>query len=242
MKHDSSDQEIAQLYQQRKQSIKAPNIALNEANSAVLDVNKQTKPSSLLKTLMVLILGSGASFGILAIISHLAVVPNSTEQINEQSSTFEIDEIIEPNVKKAPVIPIAPLPPKPLKKEQSETFLIELDNAQALVPTVDRFEGELATTVTLPDLALAETELTPEFKVMPQYPTMAIRDKRSGSIKLSYRITEQGRVVDIQVEETNVNQQLKHAAKHALKQWRYQENSQVIERQAVVFEFNLGSQ
>ena len=242
MKHDSSDQEIDQLYQQRKQSIKAPNIALNEANGVVLDANTYAKPSSIGKMLMVLILGSSASFGILAIISHLAVSSSSPEPLNEHYGVIEIDEMIQPVVKKEPFIPVAPLPPKPTSKGQEETLLIELEEPQPLAPKMNSVNQKLASAVVLPELNLAETELTPEFKVMPQYPTMAIRDKRSGSIKLSYRITEQGRVVDIQIEENNVNQQLKHAAKQALKQWRYQENSQVIERQAVVFEFNLGSQ
>jgi len=242
MKHDYADQEIDQLYQQRKQAIKAPNIVLNGESGVVGDTQTFAPSNSIGKMLMVLVLGSSASFGIFAIISHLAVAPSPSQPVTINTQDIEIEGIISPEKIKAPTIPVAPLPPKPSSKAQEKPVVLELKVTQPLLNTVNNGEHKLSTELALPELHVVAYELSPEFKVMPEYPTMAIRDKQSGSIKLSYRITEQGRVVDIHVEQTTVNHQLKQAAKQALSKWRYQENSQVVDRQAVVFEFNLNQQ
>ena len=93
--------------------------------------------------------------------------------------------------------------------------------------------------VKIPKINAKLVAINPIHKVMPEYPKSALHEQKSGTVKLQYIISDEGKAVDITNLNKQVDRVLVRSAKKALTQWRYaKENSssQILE---VEFEFNL---
>lgn len=65
-------------------------------------------------------------------------------------------------------------------------------------------------------------DATPIFRVEPKYPVKAATEGIEGWVSLSFSIDELGRVIDIQVMDSNPKRYFERAARKALKKWKYQ--------------------
>lgn len=70
---------------------------------------------------------------------------------------------------------------------------------------------------------------------LPIYPLSARRDKRQGQVSLVYRVTKEGRVTDIQVEQSSGHEDLDKAAMQAISNFRYEPGQEGWARHPVSF-------
>ena len=234
MSADSFDKELSGLYQQRKEQIQAPDIV----TSTTKQMYAKRSPWHVVALLLT---GGAASFGIMAIVTHFAAPPAHNGAKHDQQHSVRIIELgeVKPQAKAlltvTPELPPQPesLPPKNVenslaKQEQVVLFKAELPAQKALNPLVK-----------LPKINAKSITINPIHRVMPEYPKSALHEQKSGTVKLQYRISDEGKAVDIASLNKQVDRVLVRSAKKALTQWRYaKENSssQILE---VEFEFNV---
>ena len=234
MSADSFDKELSGLYQQRKDQIKAPEL--------VGDTTKKMHVKrSPWHTLALLLTGGAASFGIMAIVTHFAAPPAHNSAKHYQPHSVRIIELGEVKPQAEALLPVTPrLPPQPeslppktlgnslVKQEQIVLLKAELPAQKVFNPLVK-----------IPKINAKLVAINPIHKVMPEYPKSALHEQKSGTVKLQYIISDEGKAVDITNLNKQVDRVLVRSAKKALTQWRYaKENSssQILE---VEFEFNL---
>jgi TonB family protein len=238
MSDENFDKEISMLYQQRKQEIDAPEINLSPIN-----ITKKKRYSTL-QILFILFFGGSASFGILAVISHLSeqkmTVPNKSkvipmrvvELIEQPESTEDVVIIV-----KAPSAPLAPRKPSiiPPKLEQVKVVNTKtIENDLAVFLPIDVVNIISSRTIEQPRLSLV-----PIYQVLPQYSVKANETDQEGMVKLSYGITPTGKVHSIIIDESDVDRYLTRAAKKALSKWQYQPNNYEKKRYEIIFNFSL---
>jgi len=236
MKYQASDKEIDALYQQRKQQISAPEINLSH-----LKKGKKSR-YTLIQMLSILFCGGAASFGILAVISHFSTMPPPQVIQTEQTklNIVEIDfEKVEP---KEPIIAvqIPPLIPKkpyvaPVQPKNNNVLTVKpVANEVTLVMPVD-----VVTVSVVPSVKAPELSLVPIYQEQPKYSVKAIRAKQYGTIKLAYKISAQGKVLNVNTVESNVSRDLSHSARKALANWRYRAGTYSDEGYEITFDFTL---
>ncbi len=235
MSADNFDNELSSLYQQRKQQIQAP----------VIEVMNETKPvkenRSAWHIIALLITGGAASFGIMAVITHFAKPPVHGASNQYQQYSVRVVEVIEVKPEEATLPSIKqPLPPKPesLPPKHTENSLVHQDTI-ALATTGLSVNKTLSDMVNVPKINQLAIAVVPTHKVMPEYPKSALYSRKSGTIKLQYRISDEGRVVDIIGLNTHGNRLLERSAKQALMQWRYPPASGSEQRLEIEFEFDI---
>ncbi|WP_440876927.1 energy transducer TonB [Thalassotalea sp. PLHSN55] len=235
MTTDNFDKNIKQLYQQRKAQLHAPDIKLADSYSTKKDHSWSSR-------IAILMIGGVASFGIMALVSHFATLPDATKKpTTEVHQPIEIAEVViakptEDAIVVVPKLPPTPPPPTSPPSQQSLSNGAEQINVSAEHFTFNLDEAHV---VVLPDIK--QVNMAPKLihKVAPIYPVNAIKNRRFGSIKLSYKIDDLGKVDNIAVVESKVNKQLEKAAIKALAQWQYQESVSSSEVHHVVFDFQL---
>lgn len=211
------DNAIKALYLQRKNSIEAPDIHVENKG--------KRSPLKIRQGLSILALGSVASFGILAVINHFSHLPNSqTEQTTAMVyiDTIEVERFDEDNQ------PINMEPPKH-ELRQLETLAVQPKRTFEIHTEIE-VKPEAAKAITLNSNDVARMSLSPEafkdkvpqptFKVMPEL-TSNIAAHKSGSVKLAYKLSTDGKVKNITIIQSNVHRDLERSAKKALSQWRY---------------------
>jgi len=235
MSADKFDNELSDLYQQRKQQTQAPTFA---GEQAVRPVKSTRSPWHILALLMT---GGAASFGIMALVTHFAKPPvhGVSEQYKEHS--VRIVELNEITTKESTISPTKPpLPPKPTStapelSNNSRLSQAELTPAQPALS----INKALSHTVNVPKINQPVIALAPTHRVMPVYPKSALYTRKSGTVKLQYRISNEGKVIDITGLNQHGDRLLERSAKQALSQWRYPEESGSDQLLEVEFEFNL---
>ena len=235
MSANKFDDELSSLYQQRKTQIKPPVFA---AASITKSTTPQRSPWHILALLLT---GGVASFGIMAVVTHFATptVHEKRAQYNQHSvRVVELTEIVTPETVLLPVS--APLPPKPESLPPKSSANSNVSQAGlALVEAKVSVNKALSHVVKVPKIRRASIAITPTHRVMPQYPQSALYAQKSGTIKLQYRISTEGKVIDIIGLNSQGNRILERSAKQALAQWRYPATSGSDEFLEIEFEFNL---
>ncbi len=227
------DKDISQLYQQRKNEIIAPNI----------EVNIHSKPIknrlSLSKALAILFAGCAASFGIFAIISHLAKTPQVITDNLIVNHAVELKEIPTAQVTKKGIVVKQTLPPKPIITEPKKTKVLP---PQVLSVSNEFTELDFGSVhiqvVTIPKIKEPKLILNPTYKVMPKYSIKARKANETGAIRLRYEINIQGKVDNIEVIKSTLDRNLQKSAKKALAQWQYPPNEHYKSSYEIIFEFN----
>ena len=233
MSTDQFDKELAQLYQPRKQPIAAPTV---ELASTTTGIKSSRSPW---KMLVLLLTGGVASFGIMALVTHFAKAPvhGTGEQYKQHS--VRVIEIVEVKPEKITLPPVTPpLPPKPVTsvpKAMNEKLI----PTEAIAKPMLALNKPTANAVTVPTIKQPIFDIKPVYKVMPEYPKAALYARKSGTIKLQYRISYTGKVIDISGLNNHSDRILERSAKQALSQWRYPEESGGDKFLEVEFEFNL---
>jgi protein TonB len=235
MSDEKFDKEISLLYQQRKQEIAAPEINLPPTNARI------KKRYNALQVLSILFFGSAASFGILAVISHLSVkkmtkpdsstgIPLTVVELAELPESSE-DVVI---VVQAPLAPGKPavIPPK-LEQEKVVKVQKLKTNLTVLLPI------DVVNIMPSPSIVQPRLSLVPIYQVLPKYSLKASASDQEGKVTLSYGITPKGKVHSIVIDESNVNRELNRAAKRALSKWRYQADEYEQNRYEIIFDFML---
>lgn len=234
MSADKFDKELSDLYQQRKQQIDAPNVNLASGNKL------QKSRRSPWHILALLLTGGIASFGIMALVTHLA--KPSVHGVNEQykQHSVRVIELTEVKIEEK-TIPVAspPLPPKP-----TSTTPTIIDNAKpealaiSVKPTIS-LNNSLENSLNVPTINQPKISIKPIYRVMPEYPKTALYARKSGTVKLQYRIADTGKVVDIKSVNQPGDRILERSAKQALAKWRYSTANASDKLLEVEFEFNL---
>jgi len=234
MKADNFDKEISELYQERKQQLTPPEIKLTQV--------QQTTYSrfSLARVAGILFAAGGASFGIMAIITHLANAPMVE---SPATATQHVIALADPvtDKKREVVIPVRPeLPPQPvIKPPQRQLDIASVPNHQGAEPSELSLVLPGEQLVVLPQLTEPKLSIQPVHKVMPKYSVNALKSKQSGMVKLGYKISAQGEVLDIVVLTSDAARELQKSAKQALSKWQYRPGKNYQERYEIIFEFKL---
>jgi protein TonB len=217
MNADKSDEVLNRLYQQRKSMVVAPDFHVPVRNS-------DRKEKGTWARLTVALLGGGlASFGILAVISQLAKSPvtehspqppitrnNPVEYQPDDLNELQVqavEQALEKITKSLPEVPKTP-----------ERSVNMLDSVITDFPTIstEMLNEHLILTIKQPAI-----NLTLNYKVLPEFPNSALENQRSGFVKLSYQVTEQGTVENIKLLDGSHYRVFQQSAINALGQWRY---------------------
>lgn len=232
MKDEQFDKEITELYQQRKSQIVAPNVILTESVT-------KTK-YSVFKLLSIITVGGMASFGIMAIVSHLAKKPEELKQPQLTQHQVSITKIPAKIKNDEIIVPKPKLPSKPENPAvQVKKSLLAPLNSNTHVNDVENFElNNMVQVVNLPQLKEPKLSIEPVYKVMPKYSNKSLRDTQSGAIRLRYEIDESGNVMNIDVVSNGVSRELQRSARKALAKWKYNPEDNVQRHYEIIFEFN----
>lgn len=231
MSSDNFDNEMTQLYQQRKSQLIAPQIKL--------DTHEQKRPVAKLSFIGILTAAGLASFGIMAIISHFSTPVTQQKTITFQPQPIELAEQIPSTDDKKQVIVSKPLPPKPNSTTPERLAPISSDKTtdKEVITPAPLPMAEVQITA-LPKLSKPDVKLMPIHKELPKYSYNSLRDKQYGEVQLKYHITEKGKVTNVSVINSTVNRELTQAAKKALAKWQYAPKQNFKESYEVIFEFS----
>jgi TonB family protein len=232
MSSDNFDNEVSELYQQRKAQVIAPQISLKELSKA--------RKISTLSLVSIFSAAGITSFSIMAIISHLSTSPVEKTPLYNSTHQIEITKI-EPLEEFEETIAVQqPLPPKPVVTQPSEATTLGANRE------IDKhiFELEDLTAVqiavsTLPKLQEPRFEIKPTYKVLPKYSQNSLLNQKSGEIQLKYQITALGEVENISIVQSSVSRKLQQSAKKALAKWRYTPSDNFEEHYEIIFEFTV---
>jgi TonB family protein len=228
MNNDDFNDELERLYRQRRKSVTAPQITVTK-NIA--------KTSTVRKFSSIILLAVGSSFGVLAIVSHLAT-PSTPEQMarnaNQQfieiepvvSSTEDVAANLTPKLRE-----IKEIPPVPKSNAPATANIIAIDTTTIASPELS---DSLDINVVLQDDARRVLR-----KVMPEYSTPLQSTSEVATVVLTYQVRSDGTIANIAVEQSNATQALNVEAKRALSNWLYEKSadSQLTNTKKVVFEF-----
>lgn len=236
------DDQLAKLYQARKQSIVAPTPQLEQQVSPT-----KPKDGGWLKTLALLGSATTASFGVFALVSYLAKPPSVAPDVKAGVSQMQVVTAKQNRVTKQDSLPVVPplpdlpaqpsLPTQPnlIKPEASESVTSE--PIDTIVSTNDIADANI------PRVHWSEDSAAPTLirKVLPQYDQQSLSKKLEGKVVFSYQVNSTGEVIDIVIESTSARKPLQIAARKALKQWQYQasKNASSGTRYQVEFDFSL---
>ena len=234
MSADKFDKELASLYQQRKQQTNAPKITLT---SEVKPIKSARSPWHILALLLT---GGVASFGIMALISHLGKTPIHGESEQYKQHSVRIIEVVAVKPEALPLPSVPPLPPKPESSvpEHAENSQVSQENLMVNTDALS-LNKAINQSVKPPEIKQLSMDILPIYRVMPEYPKSALYARKSGTVKLQYRISNDGKVVDIVGLNKNGIRSLERSAKQALMQWRYPAKSGSDKKLEIEFEFNL---
>lgn len=232
-----SDDLLKSLYQQRKNQVVAPKVNLSQIS------NKPPVRDNVWGRLVIaLVGGSFASFGILAVISHLAELPEETKNqqpiITQQASEVEfqqddesllaqqaVEKLLQENSTELPKL--TPVPKR-------TAMLVK--SYQLPLPKID--ENDLVKHFNL-TIKQPEIKANITLQVMPEYPTKAVLDGRNGYVRLSYQVLPSGKVDTIKVLASDGHRDMQKSAIDALAKWHYKMNEQQRINSEIVFEFKL---
>lgn len=231
MNDEQFDKELSTLYQQRKSQIVAPNIALASLSNR--------RKYSAVKLLSIFTMGGIVSFGIMAIITHLAKKPEEQQQMFTSQHQVKILEDIEKVVDEKVIVIKPKLPPKPKTPVlSSDLELLVPVKQEVSTSSVEKVELNAVQIVKLPHFKEPVFLLKPIHKVMPKYSQKTSQEQESGAIRLRYEIDIKGRVNNIEVVSSDVSRELRRSAKKALAKWKYAPNDKIQGHYEIIFEFN----
>lgn len=238
MSADKQDEVINKLYQHRKSAVRVPEITLEDLGSRTT-VFKE-KRFSLMKYIVVIFGGGLASFGILAVISHLAKAPVPSKPINKPyintSNTIEfktdaLSQLKNQAVNKAVADINKGLPElKTLPKRVNDT--VNFDDVRFPIVATSLLDDNFILTVKQPVSAANVIH-----RVLPTYPKSVLLSGQSGKVKLAYQVNQQGVVNNIKVINSNGSRALEKSSIKALSNWQFVGNAAYTDEYEVVFEF-----
>ena len=225
------DKEVTALYQQRKSQLIAPQINFTKA---------PFKPKYFIVKFSAIFTVAGiASFGIMAIVTHFAKIPQQQIQVEQTQYQVNLEAVQTPKLVEEVVLTKIKLPPQPkVPPVKLKLNLSEPVENKTSTSKVDKFELARVQVVKLPQLKEPEISIKPVYKIMPKYSQKALQNNHSGTIRLRYEIDGSGNVKNIEVVKSEESRDLQRAAKKALTQWKYNPNDNVLESYEIIFEFN----
>ena len=233
MTANKDDKLLHQLYQQRKESIKVPQVNLQATSPA-----RWTK-SIFTRLTVALVGGSVASFGVLAIITFLAKAPALPKvpvvdiKANTDLELKQTDdsELAAQAVAKAMAKINRQLPKKEHIPEREN---LTVQSVEIALPSISH--NELAKQLFM-DIKQPPLTVKLIHQVLPTFPDAALNAGLSGYVKIAYQITSKGRVDDIEVISSNARSDIQKAAISALNQWRYLMQGNNAQSTEIIFEF-----
>jgi len=245
-----TDNEINNLYSKRKQQITVPEISFDNAIAEQPVKAQPVTKFSVKRSSAVLFSSLFASFAIFALITHL--LPEKTaDKISQNKSIKAIPVDLKALLTKNDEAVNLPNPPtlkiKTPKEKAIPPQIKKLPSEKAIVPQVTTpksYPLNLAVTLSMPTLSLAQSTPSLAFKSLPKYPHTAAKKNIEGKVKLAFTITAQGNVEDITVVTATPAKTFDRAAKIALGKWKYQipenaANDWVKKGNIVEFNFKL---
>ena len=233
MKQDNFEQELKELYQQRKAHLQPPQIKLSASS--------ERSNGSLIKYLSIFMMGGLASFSIMALVNYLSHSNIPTQKPLQLTKQYQV-EVDQPVVTEKSDIVTEKLPVKPSLKLTPAANLAELEKPE---PTL------VTTSIEVEKLSVDENVVVPQVKQVEQIPKLVYKrmptyrfsysEKQTGFVRLSYKIATSGKVDDVQIVDSDLGSGIQKAAKKALNQWKYQSGSHSQISHEIIFEFNNNS-
>ncbi len=228
MNNKDFEQDLAQLYQQRKANLDVPTIDLDSNPSAV------RKPA--IKSAFLVMGGGLFSVATFAVMSYLIkqptaplpIVPTSTSTVVEIKVNKEEQDI-------ADVQDLEPLPEPPIVQKRPTSSLSKPTDEHH-VPVEDVSVIKVPNLhISIPKLQHQQYRIEPVYKVLPDIKKF---DVGNSMVKLRYDIDESGYVININKLDATAERQVLRVTKQALSQWRYPNPSLPQQGLVIVFEFS----
>jgi len=232
---DNFDKDIDALYAQRKSNIQSPYIAFKEKSSK--------KTYNYARFFFIILFGGAASFGIVAVINHLAKLPNNVQQKNKTYlKQVDIINIEKANNAEQLIHVITHNQPENLNKKLTDqpTRNFDIDTIYQVKPMPAKAISLISSNVQAIQILPSKLQYNvtrPTFKVMPKL-SRNITSQETGRIRLTYTLANNGKVKNINIIESSLNRQLERSAIESLSQWRYMPNSSNGELLHIEFQFN----
>lgn len=225
MNQDKFDQELSELYQQRKAEVIAPSIKLEQPK-------KKTRPWS--NRLTILSIAGASSFAVMALIANL--VPKQATMVEVKLPLNVEVTIADTELKEVPDGEIK-LPSReslPKFEKPKHPAKVAVEKWQPEKPFIPTEKHELSLEQEHLAVTVPEPQLAPSFKVMPDTRKLA---GESGEITLSYQISATGEVINIKTVESNLSRNGQRVVKRAFKQWRFDHSASSDQRRSIKFNF-----
>ncbi|MEP2651910.1 MAG: energy transducer TonB [Paraglaciecola sp.] len=193
-----------------------------------------------------IVLAAGITFATFVVMNILISNNNITRTPVTETTTINLNY----NFDEEPLVTKPRELPKPKVKPKPEPIpkVVETITQQNLNPGlyVSNFEGPAISTTISPSLGMDDGTARPIVRVEPKYPPAAARDGKEGWVKLSFSISTQGRVNNINVIESEPRRVFDQAARRALAKWKYKPNMvegkpQAQDGMVVMLDFKLDS-
>lgn len=225
MNQDKFDQELSELYQQRKAEVIAPSIKLEQPK-------KKTRPWS--NRLTILSIASASSFAVMALIANLvpkqAIVAAETQPQNVEVLITDLglkdEESADIKLPSEESLPKFEKPAHPAK--------VTVEKWQPEKPVISAEKHDLSLENKQSIVTVPEPQIAPSYKVMPDTRKFA---GEIGEITLSYQISAKGEVINIEIEASNLSRQGQRVVKRAFKKWRFDQVVQSDQRHTIKFNF-----
>jgi len=162
------------------------------------------------------------------------------QTLDTKLSVVELDyEQVKPNDNVVAIV----IPPLAPKKPYAAPAASKNENVLGVksLPIDSTFSlpVDVVTVSKTPTVKLPKLLLVPIYQEQPKYSNKAVRAKQSGTVKLAYNISPQGKVLNITTVESSQHRELNVSAKKALSKWRYRAGTYNKERYEIVFDFTL---
>lgn len=225
MSQDKFDQELSQLYQQRKAQVKAPEVILDE---------KPNRPRKWSNRFTILSIAGASSFAVMALIASL--VPKHATMVEvKQPLNVEVT-IADTELKEVPdgeiKLPSRESLPKFEKPAHPEKVTVEKWQREKPVILAEKHDLSLENKQSI--VTVPEPQIAPSYKVMPDTRKFA---GEMGEITLSYQISATGEVINIKTVESNLSRNGQRVVKRAFKQWRFDHSASSDQRHTIKFNF-----
>ncbi|WP_284207537.1 hypothetical protein [Thalassotalea eurytherma] len=228
MSNKDFEQDLAQLYQQRKANLDAPNIDLDSNPTAV------RKPA--IKSAFLVIGGGLFSAATFAVMTYLIKQPAEPLPIAPTSTPAVVEiKINKARQDSAGVQAQEPLPEPPIVKARPTSTLSKPTEDHHVLAEDVSVINVPNLNISIPKLQHQQYRIEPVYKVLPDIKKL---DVENSMVKLRYDIDESGRVINIDKLDSTADRQVLRVTKRALSQWRYPAPSLPQQGLVIVFEFS----
>lgn len=226
MNQDKFDQELSQLYQHRKAQVKAPEVALDY---------RQERSRKWSNRFTILSIAGVSSFAVMAIIANLVPRQVNVAEAPKQQEVEVIIADVELANKPDADVSVPKSNPLPKYEKPEHPIKASVEKWQPEKPVVLNNEHEMPLERKHLVVTIPEPQISPTFKVMPDSRKLA---GEVGEITFSYQINREGKVFNVEIEETNLSRKGQRVVRRAFKKWRFEPEVNNEQKRSIKFDIS----